>query len=56
MIVSGVAIINGGFREYGFRRLGELSGMEFPHGETKLADDFVKREVDEAIEKVVELG
>ncbi len=42
--------------EYGFHRLGELSGVEFPHRETKLEDDFVKREIDEAIEKVVELG
>ncbi len=42
--------------EYGFHQLGELSGAEFPHRETKLEDDFVKREIDEAIEKVVELG
>jgi len=42
--------------EYGFHQLGELGGMEFPHRETKLEDDFVKREIDEAIEKVVELG
>jgi hypothetical protein len=42
--------------EYGFHRLDELSGVEFPHRETKLEDDFVKREIDEAIEKVVELG
>jgi len=42
--------------EYGFHRLSELSGVEFPHRETKLEDDFVKREIDEAIEKVVELG
>jgi hypothetical protein len=33
--------------------LGELSGVEFPHRETKLEDAFVKREIDEAIEKVV---
>lgn len=42
--------------EYGFHQLGELGGIEFPHRETKLEDDFVKREIDEAIEKVVELG
>ena len=42
--------------EYGFHRLGELGGVEFPHRETRLEDDFVKREIDEAIEKVAELG
>ena len=42
--------------EYGFHQLEELGGVEFPHRETKLEDDFVKREIDEAIEKVVELG
>jgi hypothetical protein len=34
----------------------ELGGFEFPHRETKLEDNFVKREIDEAIERVVELG
>jgi predicted transcriptional regulator of viral defense system len=42
--------------EYGFHQLGELGGIEFPHRETKLEDDFVKREIDEAIERVIELG
>jgi hypothetical protein len=42
--------------EYGFHQLEELGGVEFPHRETKLEDDFVKREIDEAIEKVAELG
>lgn len=42
--------------EYGLHQLGELSGVEFLHRETRLEDDFVKREIDEAIEKVVELG
>ena len=42
--------------EYGFHQLGELGGVEFPHRETRLEDEFVKREIDEAIEKVVELG
>lgn len=42
--------------EYGFHQLEEISGVEFPHRETKLEDNFVKREIDEAIEKVVELG
>jgi predicted transcriptional regulator of viral defense system len=42
--------------EYGFHQLEELGGAEFPHRETKLADNFVKREIDEAIEKVVLLG
>jgi hypothetical protein len=36
--------------------MGELGGAEFPHRETMLEDDFVRREIDEAIEKVVELG
>jgi hypothetical protein len=37
--------------------MGELSGEElFPHRETKLEDDFVRREIDEAVEKVVALG
>jgi len=42
--------------EYGFHQLKERGGVEFPHRETKLEDEFVKREIDEAIEKVVELG
>jgi len=43
--------------EYGFHRINELSGEElFPPREPKLEDDFVRREIDEAIEKVVELG
>ena len=42
--------------EYGFHQVSELGGVEFPHRETKLEDDFVKREIDEAVEKVVELG
>jgi hypothetical protein len=42
--------------EYGLHQLEEMGGMGFPHRETKLEDDFVKREIDEAIEKVVELG
>jgi hypothetical protein len=42
--------------DYGFHQMGELSEVEFPNRESKLEDDFVKREIDEAIEKVVELG
>ena len=42
--------------EYGFHQVSELGGVEFPHRETKLEDDFVKREIDEAVEKVVEFG
>jgi hypothetical protein len=42
--------------EYGFHQLKEIGGVEFPHREAKLEDDFVRREIDEAIEKVVELG
>jgi hypothetical protein len=42
--------------EYGLHQLGELSGVEFRHREAKLEDTFVRREIDEAIEKVAELG
>jgi hypothetical protein len=35
--------------------MGELGGVEFPRRETRLEDDFVRREIDEAVEKVVEL-
>jgi len=43
--------------EYGCHRINELSGKElFPSREPKLEDDFVRREIDEAVEKVVELG
>jgi len=43
--------------EYGCHRINELSGKElFPSRESKLEDDFVRREIDEAVEKVVELG
>ena len=42
--------------EYGFHQMGELGDAKFPHGEAKLEDPFVRREIDEAIEKVVELG
>src|SRR4030043_821033 len=42
--------------EYGFHQMGELSEVEFPHREPQLEDDFVRREIDEAIKKVVELG
>ena len=42
--------------EYGFHQMCELGGAKFPHREAKLRDAFVRREIDEAIEKVVELG
>jgi hypothetical protein len=43
--------------EYGFHQMNELSGEEmFSHREPKLIDDFVRREINEAVEKVVELG
>ena len=42
--------------EYGFHQMGELGDAKFPHGEAKLEDPFVRREIDEAIEKVIELG
>jgi hypothetical protein len=41
--------------KYDFHQLGQLGGAEFPQGETKLKGDFVKREIDESFEKVVEL-
>jgi len=43
--------------EYGYHRINELSGKKlFPCREPKLEDEFVRREIDEAVEKVVELG
>jgi len=42
--------------EYGLHHMDKLGGTKFPHREAKLEDAFVKREIDEAIEKVVELG
>jgi hypothetical protein len=36
--------------------MSELGSVEFPHRETKMKDAFVKREIDEAIEKVVEFA
>jgi hypothetical protein len=43
--------------KYGYHRITDLSGQKLsPHKEPKLEDDFVKREIDEAVEKVVELG
>jgi hypothetical protein len=42
--------------EYGFHQLEEKGGVEFSHKETRMEDDFVRREIDEAIEKVAELG
>ncbi len=43
--------------DYGYHKINELSGEElFPHREPKLEDDFIRREIDEAIKKVVKLG
>jgi len=42
--------------EYGLHQLGKLSGAEFPHREARLEDAFVRKEIDEAVEKVAELG
>lgn len=42
--------------EYGFHQLAQKGGVVFPHREARLDDDYVRREIDEAIEKVVELG
>ncbi|MCL1977622.1 MAG: hypothetical protein FWG55_05945 [Candidatus Bathyarchaeota archaeon] len=43
--------------EYGFCQFEELgSGVKFPCRETQVRDDFVRREVDEAVERVVEFG
>ena len=42
--------------EYGFHQMGELNDVEIPHKEPRFKDNFVKREINEAVEKVVELG
>jgi len=43
--------------EYGCSKMNELSGKKlFPLKEPKLSDNFVKRDIDDAIEKVMELG
>jgi hypothetical protein len=42
--------------EYGFHQMSELSEVKIPHKEPRFRDDFVKREINEAVEKVVELG
>jgi len=43
--------------EYGFGQFEELgSSIKFPYRETLVRDDFVRREVDEAVERVVEFG
>jgi hypothetical protein len=42
--------------EYGFHQMEAAGGTKFPHRETNLGDSFVRREIDEAIERVVELG
>lgn len=42
--------------EYGFHQIEKAGGAKFPHRETRLDDDFVRREIDEAVERVVELG
>ncbi len=42
--------------EYGFHQMEKTSRIKFPHKETKLQDSFIRREIDEAIERVIELG
>jgi hypothetical protein len=42
--------------EYGFHQMGKLNDVEIPHKEPRFKDDFVKKEINEAVEKVVELG
>jgi hypothetical protein len=43
--------------EYGCRRANEMTGEYlFPVKEARLDDEFLRREIDEAVERVVELG
>ena len=42
--------------EYGFHQMAELGAVRIPHNEPRFNDNFVKREINEAVEKVVELG
>jgi len=42
--------------EYGLHQMSELGEVKIPHKEPRFRDDFVKREINEAVEKVVELG
>ena len=42
--------------EYGFHKFEELGGVKFPHRETKIPDHFVRRAIDDAVERVVEFG
>jgi hypothetical protein len=42
--------------EYGFHQMAKLGDVRIPHKEPRFNDNFVKREIDEAVEKVVELG
>jgi hypothetical protein len=42
--------------EYGFHQMAKLGDVMIPHKEPRFNDNFVKREINEAVEKVVELG
>lgn len=42
--------------EYGFHQMAKLGDVRIPHKEPRFNDNFVKREINEAVEKVVELG
>ncbi|MBN1784467.1 MAG: hypothetical protein JW815_01865 [Candidatus Bathyarchaeota archaeon] len=42
--------------EYGFHQMAKLGAVRIPHKEPRFNDNFVKREINEAVEKVVELG
>jgi hypothetical protein len=42
--------------EYGFHQMTKLGDVRIPHKEPRFNDNFVKREINEAVEKVVELG
>jgi hypothetical protein len=42
--------------EYGFHQMAKLGDVRIPHKEPRFNDNFVKKEIDEAVEKVVELG
>lgn len=55
--VSGTNVRVGQVLNYGTYRMNELSGKRlFPVHEVGLRDRFVKSEIDEAVEKVIEIG
>jgi len=55
--ISGSAVRVKQALEYGLNKINELIGKElFPAREFELKDDFVKREIEDAVEKVVEFA